>query len=58
MSAAWIGFVCGMFLGSVGGVFVMALCFAARRGNDLHGCHCDSANQGRACRTCEEVGHA
>jgi hypothetical protein len=28
---AWIAFGCGLFLGGLGGVFVMALCFVAKR---------------------------
>jgi hypothetical protein len=58
MSPVWVAFCCGFFFGSVAGVFVIALCFAAKRGDEMPYCHCDDAEQGRACKAwaCPECG--
>jgi hypothetical protein len=53
MSPVWVAFCCGVFIGSIAGVMVIALCMAAKRGDDLPLCHCDDAEQGRACRACD-----
>jgi len=55
MSPVWIAFCCGVFLGSIAGVMVIALCMAAKRGDALPLCHCDDAEQGRACGTCDRL---
>lgn len=53
MQPVWIAFWVGIFIGGMAGVFVMALCVAAKCGDDLPvPCHCDHANQGRTCREC------
>ena len=53
MTPVWVAFWCGTFIGGMGGVFVLALCVAARNGDDLpQSCHCDHADQGRTCREC------
>jgi hypothetical protein len=58
MSPVWIAFWVGAFLGGMGGILAMALCVAAKRGDDLPDyCHCDHANQGRACRECINEGN-
>jgi hypothetical protein len=35
MSAHWISFICGMFLGSLTGITIMCLCFIAKL-DDFH----------------------
>lgn len=53
MTPVWVAFLAGIFVGSGVGVFVVALCVAAKRGDELPlPCHCDHTDQGRACRTC------
>jgi hypothetical protein len=54
MSPVWVAFACGLFLGGMGGVFTIALCMAAKNGDPSPHCYCDDAEQGRACRSCEE----
>jgi hypothetical protein len=34
MSALWIAFACGLFLGGAGGVIVLGLCVVARTADD------------------------
>lgn len=55
MSPVWIAFWCGIFLGSIAGVMVISLCAAAKRGDDIPYCHCDNAEQGRTCRSCDRT---
>jgi hypothetical protein len=55
MSPVWLAFLCGGFLGFFTGMTVIALCFAAKRGDDDMPVqrHCDYSQQGRECRTCQ-----
>jgi hypothetical protein len=56
MSPVWIAFWVGMVAGTLAGVFVISLCLAAKRGDALPvQCPCDNAEQGRACRECEDL---
>ncbi len=53
MSTVWIAFCVGVFIGGVTGMLTLALFVAAKRGDDIPDyCHCDHADQGRACREC------
>lgn len=56
MSAVWVAFACGFFLGGVGGVSAVALCMAAKSGDAIPHCYCDDAEQGRSCGSCEKLG--
>ncbi len=53
MSPVWVAFCVGCFIGGLAGMFTLALCMAAKRGDDMSShCHCDHADQGRSCREC------
>lgn len=52
MNPVCVAFVCGLFLGGMGGVFTIALYMAAKSGDAIPHCYCDDAEQGRACKTC------
>jgi hypothetical protein len=50
MNPVWIAFWFGRWC-----IMVIALCMAAKRGDDIPYCHCDDAEQGRACGTCDRL---
>lgn len=53
MSAVWMAFFIGGFLGCIATVFTLGLCMADRSGDELPVlCHCDQAEQGRTCKGC------
>ncbi|CAB4211752.1 hypothetical protein UFOVP1419_17 [uncultured Caudovirales phage] len=53
MAPVWVAFWIGCFIGGMCGVVMMALCVAARSGDDLlMQCHCDHVEPGRVCREC------
>lgn len=50
MSPVWIAFWVGIFLGGMAGVMVMALCVAARSGDDMPKPNrCDQSEKGHVC---------